>query len=76
MEFAGMDVGELPEGWVPIEAIIIIKAMRDDGYEQIVCLETQPLSMHEGVGMLDVALSIRRALILNASLRRPTQEGS
>lgn len=56
-------VGDIPEGWVPVDVVSVIKCLDDDG-DTALCVRTSgTLSTWESVGMLTAANdSAREAL--------------
>jgi hypothetical protein len=56
----GLTVDELPEDWTPLEAILIIKCLDEEGASQWAWRSTGALSNREIIGALAVQLDIAR----------------
>jgi hypothetical protein len=56
----GLDIGPLGDGYIPLEAICIVKALDDDGDPTLVIRHAGNLNNWERVGMLSAALDIAK----------------
>ncbi len=56
----GLSVGDLPEGWTPLEAILIVKCLDESGASQWAWRSTGALTDREIIGALAVQLDIAR----------------
>lgn len=52
--------GPLPENWTPLEAIAVVKCLAADGEIVLHLSSTPALPSWEAIGMLTVALDVRR----------------
>lgn len=58
-EVYGLEAPDLPEGWMPLEACIVVKALDENGIVRLAMRYTPGLSVWEALGMIastDVAL--------------------
>lgn len=51
----GVDVTDAPEGWTPLEVVVLVKALNEDGSPAHFTRYSTGLSEFEAVGMLRVA---------------------
>jgi len=58
-----MDTGEMPEGWIPVDAVAVIKALDEEGQQMYLIRSTSTLSDMEMVGMLTTAKDLQVAEI-------------
>lgn len=60
----GLDLHEsLPDGWTPLEAIVIAKCLDEDGGVNMFHTSTPALNSYEAVGMLRwTCLTLERAI--------------
>jgi hypothetical protein len=63
--------GDAPEGWTPLEAVAVIKALDEEGKVRLYSRNTPALNGWEAAGMLLWALDGDRRDLLNA-----TEEGA
>lgn len=56
----GLDVLELPEGFVPLEAVAVIKALDEESRVSLLMRSTDGLNAWESLGMLDAACATTR----------------
>ncbi|MEA2686825.1 MAG: hypothetical protein QOE93_2020 [Actinomycetota bacterium] len=56
----GLTVGELPADWTPLEAILIVQCLNEDGASRWAWRTTADLSTREFIGALVVQLDIAR----------------
>lgn len=63
-EAFGVPVPELPEGYVALEAVVLLECLDDDGTMRLVVRYSEGLSVWRAIGMLDVALATERASVV------------
>lgn len=56
----GLEVGPLGDGYIPLEAIVIVKALDDAGDSTLVIRHAGQMNDWERVGMLSAALDIAK----------------
>jgi hypothetical protein len=56
----GLTIGELPDGWTPLEALIIVQCLDNNGTSQWAWRSTGDLSNRALIGALVVQLDIAR----------------
>lgn len=56
----GLDLGPLGDGYIPLEAIAIVKALDGDGDPTLVIRHARNLNDWERVGMLSTALDVAK----------------
>lgn len=54
----GLELGPLPDSHIPLEAIVIIKVLDDDGEPTLVIRQAGAITDWERIGMLSAALDI------------------
>lgn len=54
----GLELADLPDGCIPIEAYVIVRALDEDGHMNTFIRQTPGLSEPERVGLLTIALGI------------------
>lgn len=57
----GLDLLPLPDGYTPLEAVCVVKALDEDGSVALLVRSTDSLNAWESLGMLDVAADTTRA---------------
>ncbi len=57
---SGLIIGDLPEGWTPLEAIVMVQCLDVDGGSQWAWRSTGDLSSREIIGALVVQLDLAR----------------
>lgn len=71
----GLDAQELPEGYTPLEATAVVKALDETGGVSLVVRSTSSLNAWESLGMLDAAAASARADIVAAFDEESGDEG-
>lgn len=56
----GLEVTPLPEGCIPLEAVVLIRCLDEDGDPTIEIRSTDGLASWDRIGMLTVALDVTR----------------
>lgn len=56
----GLDVLSLPEGFTPLEAVSVIKALDEEGRVSLLMRSTEGLNSWESLGMLAAAAAVTR----------------
>lgn len=56
----------LPDGWMPLEAISVVKCLDDEGSVVLYLAGTETLSTWEAMGMLQAALDVNRDTLRGA----------
>ena len=56
MSVFGLELPALPEGWTPIEAAVVVKALDTNGVVRACMRYTPGLNTWEGLGMHEAAL--------------------
>ena len=51
---------DIPEGWVPLEVVSVVKCLDDDGEPALCIRQSGGLSLWEAVGMLTTANDMAR----------------
>lgn len=59
-EVFGLDLEPMPEGWTPLEAFVVLKALDDDGDVALLTRSTDGVRVWDAVGMLTCALDTQR----------------
>jgi hypothetical protein len=61
-----LDAGHLPEGFVPLEAVVVVKGLTADGQTAVFECATDGLSTWEALGMTTACSdALRRALLVS-----------
>ena len=56
----GLDALELPEGYTPLEAVSVIKALDEEGRVSLLMRQTDGLNAWEALGMLEAGSTVTR----------------
>ena len=62
---SGFSVAALPEGWTPLEGIVLVKCLDEDGRETWSFRHTEGLSDEEAIGALVVQLDMIREQVVD-----------
>lgn len=62
----GLETLELPDGYTPLEAVTIVKALDEEGQVSLLIRHTDGLSGWEALGMLASALATQQADAVNS----------
>lgn len=60
MSVYGLEIEEMPEGWTPLEACVVLKCLDDEGEVALATRQTDALRVWDVVGMLEAALEVQR----------------
>jgi hypothetical protein len=72
----GLDVLPLPNGYTPLEATAVIKALDEEGCVSLLIRSTDGLNAWESLGMLDAAVATTRPSLPTRSASRSACPGS
>ena len=61
----GFEVPPLPDGWTPLDGILLIKCLDEEGHSSWAFRETQGLNEEETIGALTVQLDILRERVVD-----------
>lgn len=56
----GLDVEAVPDGYIPLDAIVLVKALDNDGDETLLIRSTDGLRVWERMGIAQCALDLFR----------------
>lgn len=48
----GLDIDDLPDGWMPLELVVALRCLNEDGEETAVLRQTAGLNEYEVIGLL------------------------
>lgn len=51
----GLEIAELPQGWTPLEAIVIVTCLNEEGETTAVIRSTEGMMPWEMLGLVEVA---------------------
>lgn len=63
-EVFGLPIRELPEGWVALDAVVLVKGINSDGQVRYAELSTATLSPVESMGMATTYIDSCRLLLM------------
>ena len=61
----GLEAAPLPEGYVPLEAAVVLKCLDEDGDTVLLTRTTSTLALWDRIGMLTCALDTDRETMRN-----------
>ncbi len=64
IEVYGVEVDELPENWTPLEVVVLVKCLNEDGDDAVANRISAGLSAWEALAMLGVEAARTQATIL------------
>lgn len=56
----GLASDAMPEGWVPLEAVCVVKCLDEDGETALLVRTTEGLRVWDATGMLVLGLDVQR----------------
>lgn len=71
----GIEIPDLPAGWVPLETVVLVKGLDEDG-DALWCTRfTKDLTTVEAIGVLTGVLDLQRRLFMSFYTSDDVDEG-